>query len=142
MTVKNSQASGWNSRNKWNVAIALIFVNYFLRRQPWLLLCTVAEILSNCPKITLDTDYIWTPNEPLTQQNLNTKIGSWSHLHIWGIGAALSANILSLCVHNLQLCIIIYCKAVSSNTSRLEAHSGFFRLLMYCDLLIKSWIPN
>ena len=37
----------------------------------------------------------------------------------------------------------------SSNTSRLEAHTGFFRLpmkgiliLMYYDLLNKSWFPN
>ena len=37
----------------------------------------------------------------------------------------------------------------SSNTSRLEAHTGFFRLpmkgifiLMYCDLLTKNWFPN
>ena len=38
---------------------------------------------------------------------------------------------------------IKYCKVASSNTSRLEAHAGFFRLLMkgfsmlmYCDLFL------
>ena len=42
-----------------------------------------------------------------------------------------------------------YCKVVSSNTSHLEAHAGFSRFLMkgvliliYCNLLTKSWFPN
>ena len=42
--------------------------------------------------------------------------------------------------------IVYYRKVASSNMSRLEAHAGFFRLLMkgifdpnmYCDLLTKS----
>ena len=33
-----------------------------------------------------------------------------------------------------------YHKVTSSNTSRLEAHAGFFRLLS--TLLTKSWFPN
>ena len=40
-------------------------------------------------------------------------------------------------------------KVVSTNTSHLEAYPGFFRLLMsrssmlmHCDLLWKSWVPN
>ena len=42
-----------------------------------------------------------------------------------------------------------YHKVASSNTSRLEAHACFFKLLMkgililmYCDLLTKGWFPN
>ena len=42
-----------------------------------------------------------------------------------------------------------YRKVASSNKSRLEAHEGFsdciwrrFFILMYCDLLTKSWFPN
>ena len=42
-----------------------------------------------------------------------------------------------------------YHNVVSSNTSHLEAHAGFFRLLMkgililmYCDLLTKTLFPN
>ena len=30
-----------------------------------------------------------------------------------------------------------YRKVASSNTSRLEAHAAFFRLLVYCDILTK-----
>ena len=47
----------------------------------------------------------------------------------------------------------MYCKVVSSNTSRFKAHAGFFRLLvkgvfdpyvpvMYCFLLTKSSFHN
>ena len=37
-----------------------------------------------------------------------------------------------------------YSKVASSNTSRLEAHAGFFRLLMngICELLTKNLFPN
>ena len=84
MTVKNSQASGWNSRNKWNVAIALIFVNYFLRRQPWLLLCTMAKISLNCLKITFETGY----GRPIKTQPNITQMRNWqlAAAKNWNIG--------------------------------------------------------
>ena len=49
-----------------------------------------------------------------------------------------------------ESCKNIYRKVASSNTSGLEANAGFFRLLiwmgfsilMYCDLLTKSWFPK
>ena len=48
-----------------------------------------------------------------------------------------------------NLTFMIYLKFASSNASRLEAHAGFFRLLlkgllilMYWDLLTKKWLFN